>query len=547
MAADTNNQNIALQRLKRSGSFSRVHMLSFMVIFGIIGSFILYKTFAAAPLVASVEAEQMILPGGSSVVADTGASAGKAVKMLANGTLTGSVNFPSSVNSLTINARGDQCSGAPTLTAAVDGVNTLVNTAVSNTSWSSFTFTPVPTYNSGPHTLSISFTNSLTKTKGSPKTRCTRNLYVDVANFYGPTPPPIPAPTVTLSSSPVSLTAGQASTLTWSSTNADSCSASGAWSGAQPTSGSLNTGALNQNATYNLSCTGTGGSASASATVTVSANTGTAVKASFSASPTSGSAPLGVNFKDTSTGSPATWLWNFGDGSTSTLQNPTHQYASAGTYSITLTASNATSTNTTSMSDLVNVTATSGVVDQMITPEGATIQIYSGVTGGWTAQKIYDLLKPNAYQLSVIGPYLTVKVQTQYASSNSAGASSSSNCSYYGFNSTIYLNASDGTSFSATPDGILAHEYGHAWTIYNKYMKHCGSWNDYLSERSLLGDSRVDSSYMWSPAEMAAEDYRQLFGTSSAINGMTQMNYQIPPASSITGFKSWFTNSWGTP
>jgi hypothetical protein len=72
MAADTNNQNIALQRLKRSGSFSRVHMLSFMVIFGIIGSFILYKTFAAAPLVASVEAEQMILPGGSSVVADTG-------------------------------------------------------------------------------------------------------------------------------------------------------------------------------------------------------------------------------------------------------------------------------------------------------------------------------------------------------------------------------------------------------------------------------------------------------------------------------------------
>jgi PKD repeat protein len=38
---------------------------------------------------------------------------------------------------------------------------------------------------------------------------------------------------------------------------------------------------------------------------------------------------------------PATqWLWNFGDGTTSTDQNPTHQYDTAGTYTIRLTAKN---------------------------------------------------------------------------------------------------------------------------------------------------------------------------------------------------------------
>ena len=46
-----------------------------------------------------------------------------------------------------------------------------------------------------------------------------------------------------------------------------------------------------------------------------------------------------VIFTDLSTddGSVDAWSWQFGDGDTSTLQNPTHPYASAGTFSVTLT------------------------------------------------------------------------------------------------------------------------------------------------------------------------------------------------------------------
>jgi len=59
--------------------------------------------------------------------------------------------------------------------------------------------------------------------------------------------------------------------------------------------------------------------------------------ANFSGSPTSGTAPLTVNFTDLSTGSITSWSWTFGDGGTSTAQNPSHQYTSAGTYTVSLT------------------------------------------------------------------------------------------------------------------------------------------------------------------------------------------------------------------
>jgi PKD repeat protein len=541
-AKNTEPQKKSKTGFLRSGrNFSKPQVIIFVLVFGVIG-YALFKSFAAAPLVASMEAEQMTLPAGATVITDTSASGGKAIRLGANGTATGSVSFPTTVSSINIIAKASICQGSPNMTVLIDGNNSLT-TSVGSTSWSNFAITPASPIAAGTHSLSISFSNYYAKTKG--KNACMRVLYADVTAFYGPDAV-TPAPTISLSASPSSVVAGQASILTWSSTSASSCIASNAWSGAEPTTGSVSTGAINQSSTYSLSCTGGGGTATASTTITVTAAP-QPVAASFTASPTSGAAPLTVSFHDTSTGAPTSWQWNFGDGSSSTAQNPSHQYAGIGTYSISLMASNAASANTALMADLVKVTATSGVIDQMITPEGATIQIYSGITGGWTAQSIYNLLKPNAYQLSKIGPSLTIKVTPQYSSSYTGGITGSG-CSYSGFQATIYLQAVADDSFSTGPDAVIAHEYGHAWTHYYLYSsRNCGSWNSYLSERGLLGDSRVNSNYMWDPSEMAAEDYRQLFGTSLAVSETSQMNYQIPSANTITGFKDWFTNSWGTP
>ena len=83
--------------------------------------------------------------------------------------------------------------------------------------------------------------------------------------------PPPPAPTVSLTATPTGVTSGGTSALSWSSTNATSCTASGSWSGFEPTAGSASTGALNANATYTLTCSGAGGTATATAVVTLEA------------------------------------------------------------------------------------------------------------------------------------------------------------------------------------------------------------------------------------------------------------------------------------
>lgn len=81
-----------------------------------------------------------------------------------------------------------------------------------------------------------------------------------------PTTPTTPAPTVNLSADPTSVLLESTSTLTWSSTNATSCSAS--WTSQTGTSGSeAVTITTAGNNSFSISCTGDGGSGSASVTV----------------------------------------------------------------------------------------------------------------------------------------------------------------------------------------------------------------------------------------------------------------------------------------
>lgn len=85
-------------------------------------------------------------------------------------------------------------------------------------------------------------------------------------------PPPPDAPTLTFTASAATVASGTPITLTWSSTNATSCSASGSWSGAKPTSGSDSSGPLTSPVTFTLTCSGsTAPAAVQSVTVNVTA------------------------------------------------------------------------------------------------------------------------------------------------------------------------------------------------------------------------------------------------------------------------------------
>ncbi len=80
------------------------------------------------------------------------------------------------------------------------------------------------------------------------------------------------APTLALGTSASTITAGDIATLTWTSTNASSCTASGAWAGTRTSSG-LDFVAPTSNSAYTLTCVGPGGSVSRTIAISVTAVT----------------------------------------------------------------------------------------------------------------------------------------------------------------------------------------------------------------------------------------------------------------------------------
>ena len=300
---DTNRKN-KWQALNSTKS----RLFSVVGIFAVVGVYFLFSSFAATPIVATIQAESMTLPNGASVVSDSTASGSKAVAIPDNGSLKGSISIPASdtATSVTVVAHEANCtSGKADVAVTVDNTAAVKATAVNSTKWTNYSGNV--SLKSGTHTVTITGSGLATagandntghgkkhnkgkhhrgffnkhgnhndsgNSGGSTTAAGGSNacaLYVDVANVYGPTA--ASAPTVAFTASPTSVTSGGASTLTWTSANATSCTASGSWTGTKATSGSVSTGALKATSTFNLSCAGAGGTTATKATVTVTAAT----------------------------------------------------------------------------------------------------------------------------------------------------------------------------------------------------------------------------------------------------------------------------------
>lgn len=100
-------------------------------------------------------------------------------------------------------------------------------------------------------------------------------------------------------------------------------------------------------------------------------DTGLPPVANFSAAPTQAEVNQPVQFTDQSTNTPTSWLWDFGDGGTSMEQNPEHIYDTAGSYTVSLKASNSYGSHTkTSSADYITISASTLVTGTVTDIDG---------------------------------------------------------------------------------------------------------------------------------------------------------------------------------
>lgn len=125
----------------------------------------------------TLEGEVMSLianSGAIQVFSDPTASGGAGLLFFSNATSNGTLTTNSNTSQVVVKAKGDQCQGAPVMAVKVDNITVLNKIKVSSTAW--LDYSTARSIGPGTHTISVTFNNDYTKTKGGA---CDRNLRVD--------------------------------------------------------------------------------------------------------------------------------------------------------------------------------------------------------------------------------------------------------------------------------------------------------------------------------------------------------------------------------
>ena len=173
------------------------------------------------------------------------------------------------------------------------------------------------------------------------------SINVKAVRIYGYKEHEDPAPTCSISANPTSILNGQYSTLSWTSQNATSCTASNAWSGIKSLSGTQSV-SPDSYSTYTLNCSGPGGSVTCSASVSVTANP--APTCSISANPTTVSRYDYSNLTWSSSNATSCVAYNGWSGNKSLSGSQSVYVSSGNTYTLVCSNSYNSATCSTSIS-----------------------------------------------------------------------------------------------------------------------------------------------------------------------------------------------------
>jgi PKD repeat protein len=296
--------------------------------------------------------------------------------------------------------------------------------------------------------------------------------------------------------------------------------------------------------TYSVSLTVSGAGTSNTKTranlITVSAPT-TAPVANFSANKTSGTAPLSVVFTSASTGSISSYAWNFGDGTSSTAQNPTHSYAAAGTYSVSLTVSGNGRSDTETKSNYITVTQPStgkGSLAGSAAASSASVNLSSVGTTDWAHWSGYD---HKANGGSKISTYTKIGSATVYSYSNdpraigwSGGTPAARGSNWKG----VYIaGIGNGFQISAPADTTLRtlRVYVGGWKSGGKLTAHLSdnSAVDYVHS-SFSGSWQYDGVYTLTYKAASAGQRISVKWTQTSGSGNVTLQ-----GAALAGFRVW--------
>ena len=126
---------------------------------------------------------------------------------------------------------------------------------------------------------------------------------------------------------------------------------------------------------------------------------------------------LDCNFMDQSTdsdGTIASWSWSFGDGGVSSARNPSHSFAAAGTYTVSLTVTDNdgadhSSNRSVEVSDPVAdpITINSGMTDSWYNPatdgQGMLIMVWDNIKFAFMAWFTFDTERPPEDVTAILG------------------------------------------------------------------------------------------------------------------------------------------------
>jgi len=363
----------------------------------------------------------------------------------------------------------------------------------------------------------------------------------------------VAVPTVTVSASPVNLAYSGSTQLSWNSTDATSCTATGDWSGNKSPSGSTSFSNLLSGKIYSLTCTGPGGSASDSVSVTVAGPTASSVNltASPSSLPFNGSTTLSWNSNNT-TGCTASGDWA---GSMATSGSQTMTALTSGkVFNLSCSGPGGTASDTVSVTvaappPTMSLSASPGSVAQ----NGSTTLNWNSTdatscvaSGDWSGNKgmsgseaIGGLTTNSQFTLTCSGAggsvndtvSVTVAAPAPTLSFSASPASVSQNGS-----TTLNWNSTDATSCVASGDwsgnkNASGSESTGTLTIDSQYTLTCsgagGSINDTVSVTVAAPTPTL--SFSASPASVSQ-------------NGSTTLSWNSSDATSCTASGDWSGN-----